>query len=107
VAILVGSRDQRTQFWKRAIQIPFHQTLVAIGSVMSEEKIKVYDVRRTDGRTEGRTDGRTTSDGKSSLGLWPGELKITFSKKYSYNGCILVLPSTETHSIHNLIKAEF
>ena len=33
--------------------------------------------------------------------------KITFSKKYSYNGCILVLPSTETHSIHNLIKAEF
>jgi hypothetical protein len=33
--------------------------------------------------------------------------KITFSKKYSYNGCILVLPSTETHSIHNLIKADF
>jgi predicted RNase H-like nuclease len=30
--------------------------------------------------------------------------KITFSKKYSYNGCILVLPSTETHSIDNLIK---
>jgi hypothetical protein len=29
--------------------------------------------------------------------------KITFSKKYSYNGCILVLPSTETHAIHNLI----
>ena len=35
------------------------------------------------------------------------KIKITFSKKYSYNGCILVLPSTETHSIHNLIKAEF
>ena len=33
--------------------------------------------------------------------------KITFGKKYSYNGCILVLPSTETHSIHNLIKTEF
>jgi hypothetical protein len=84
-----------TQFWKKAIQIPFHQNLAAIGPVMSEEKIKVYDVRRT------------PSDGKSSHGLWPGGLKITFSKKYSYNGCILVLPSTETHSIHSLIKAEF
>ena len=54
-AILVGSWDQRTQFWKRAVQIPFHQSLVAIGPVVSEEKIKVYDVRRTNGRTDGRT----------------------------------------------------
>jgi hypothetical protein len=38
-AILVGSRDQRTHFW--AIQIPFNQSLVAIGPVVSEEKIKV------------------------------------------------------------------
>ena len=68
-AILVGSQDQRTQFWKRAIQIPFHQSLVAIGPVVSEEKIKVYDVRQTDRRR------RTPSDGKSSHGLWPGELK--------------------------------
>ena len=30
--------------------------------------------------------------------------KITFSKKYSHNGCLLDLPSTETHSIHNSIK---
>jgi hypothetical protein len=37
VAILVGSRDKQTQFWKRAIQIPFHQSLVAIGPVVSEE----------------------------------------------------------------------
>ena len=65
---MVGSRDQRTQFWKRAIQIPFHQSLAEIGPVVSEEKIKVYDVRRTDGR-------RMPSDGKSSRGLWPGELK--------------------------------
>jgi hypothetical protein len=65
-AILVGSRDQRTQFWKKAIQIPFHQTLVAIGPVMSEEKIKVYDVRRTDGRTDGRTD-RRTDDGRQVM----------------------------------------
>jgi hypothetical protein len=37
--------------------------LVAIGPVVSEEKIKVYDVQQT------------PSDGKSSHGLWPGELK--------------------------------
>jgi hypothetical protein len=34
VAILVGSRDHRTQFWKGAIQGPFHQTLVTIGAVV-------------------------------------------------------------------------
>jgi hypothetical protein len=39
VAILVGSQDHRTQFWKGAIQGPFHQSLVAIGPVVSEEKI--------------------------------------------------------------------
>jgi hypothetical protein len=38
-AILVGSRDQRTQFWKGAIQGSFHKSLVAIGPVVSEEKI--------------------------------------------------------------------
>jgi hypothetical protein len=37
--ILVGSRDQRTQFWKGAIQESFQQNLVDIGSVVSEEKI--------------------------------------------------------------------
>jgi hypothetical protein len=35
VAILVGSRDHRTQFWKGAIQGPYHQSLVAIGPVVS------------------------------------------------------------------------
>jgi hypothetical protein len=38
-AILVGSRDQRTQFWKGAIQESSQQNLVDIGSVVSEEKI--------------------------------------------------------------------
>jgi hypothetical protein len=38
-AILVGIRDQRTQFWKGAIQESFQQSLVEIGSVVSEEKI--------------------------------------------------------------------
>jgi hypothetical protein len=37
--ILVGSRDHRTQFWKEAIQGPFHQSLVAIGQVVSDKKI--------------------------------------------------------------------
>jgi hypothetical protein len=39
VAILVGSRDHRTQFWKGAIQGSFHKSLIAIGPVVSEEKI--------------------------------------------------------------------
>ena len=39
VAILVGSRDHRTHFWKGAIQGSFHKILVAIGPVVSEEKI--------------------------------------------------------------------
>ena len=42
VAILVGSRDHRTQFWKGAIQGLFHQSLVAIGPVVSEEKIFMW-----------------------------------------------------------------
>ena len=42
VAILVGSRDHRTQFWKGAIQGSFHQSFVAIGLVVSEEKIFMW-----------------------------------------------------------------
>jgi hypothetical protein len=33
-AILVGSRDHQTQFWKGAIQESFQQSLVEIGSVV-------------------------------------------------------------------------
>jgi hypothetical protein len=33
------STDHRTQFWKGAIQGSFHKSLVAIGPVVSEEKI--------------------------------------------------------------------
>ena len=40
-AILVESRDHRTVFWKGAIQGPFHQSLVQIGPVASEELIKM------------------------------------------------------------------
>ena len=35
--ILVGSRDHRTKFWKGAIQGSLHQSLVAIGPVVSEK----------------------------------------------------------------------
>ena len=41
-AILVGSRDHRTQFWKGAIQGSFHKSLLAIGPVVSEEKIFMW-----------------------------------------------------------------
>jgi hypothetical protein len=58
-AILVGSREHRTQFWKGAIQGPFHQSLVAIGWVVSEEKIKMSNV-----------DGRTTDDGRQTTDDW-------------------------------------
>jgi hypothetical protein len=40
-ASLVGSPDHRTQIWKGATQGPFHQSLVAIGPVVSEEKINM------------------------------------------------------------------
>jgi hypothetical protein len=39
VAILVGVLKCRTQIWKRTTQESFQQSLVEIGSVVSEEKI--------------------------------------------------------------------
>ena len=39
-AILVESRDPRTQLWKGAMHRPFHHSLVASGPVVSE-KIKM------------------------------------------------------------------
>jgi UV DNA damage repair endonuclease len=39
VAILVGVLKCQTQIWKRATQESFQQSLVEIGSVVSEEKI--------------------------------------------------------------------
>jgi hypothetical protein len=41
-AILVGSREHQTQFWKGAIRGPFHQSLVSISPVVSEgAKLKI------------------------------------------------------------------
>ena len=65
-AILVGSRDHRTQFWKGAIQGPFHQSLVQIGPVASEELIKMWKVN-------GRTDDRRSV---VTIAHLTGELKI-------------------------------
>jgi hypothetical protein len=62
-AILVGSRDHRTQFWKGAIQGPFNQSLVPIGPVASEELIKIWKVN---GRTETDDRRRTLSGDNSS-----------------------------------------
>jgi hypothetical protein len=39
--ILKGTHPGFGLIWKEAIQGPFHQTLVAIGPVVSEEKIKM------------------------------------------------------------------
>jgi hypothetical protein len=39
VAIFVGGLKYQTQFWKRTTQESFQQSLVEIGSVVSEEKI--------------------------------------------------------------------
>ena len=39
VSILVGGLKCRTQFWKGTTQGSFQQSLVEIGSVVSEEKI--------------------------------------------------------------------
>ena len=52
VAILIGNRDHRTQFWKGSIEGPFHQSLVAIGPVVSEEKIKMWNFMTYDGQTD-------------------------------------------------------
>jgi hypothetical protein len=46
-ANLVGNRDHRTQFWKGAIQGSFHKSLVAIGPVISEEKIFMWISHRS------------------------------------------------------------
>ena len=45
-AILVGSRDHRTYLWKGAIRGLFHQSLVAIGQVVSEEKFFMWISQR-------------------------------------------------------------
>jgi hypothetical protein len=44
VAILVGSRDHRTLFWKGAIQGSFHKNLVAIGPVEGSNSITKCEV---------------------------------------------------------------
>jgi hypothetical protein len=45
-AFFVGNRDHRTQLWKGAIQGSFHKSLVAIGPVVSEEKIFMKECRQ-------------------------------------------------------------
>ena len=55
--------------------IPAKFGLIRFRGFRGEElNVKVYDVRRTD--------ERTPSDGKSSHGLWPGELKRAITPKW-------------------------
>ena len=51
-AILFGALEHRTHFWKGTTQGPFHQSLVQIHPVVSEEKIEMCKVygRTDDGR---------------------------------------------------------
>jgi hypothetical protein len=42
-AILIGGLKCQTQFWKRTTQGSFQQSLVEIGSVVSEEKIFFFN----------------------------------------------------------------
>jgi hypothetical protein len=58
VAILVGSRDHRTQFWKGAIQGPFHQSLLQLAQWFLRRRLK-YEMLM-DGR-------RTTDDGRKVM----------------------------------------
>ena len=50
VAMLVGSRDCRTQFWKWITHGPFHQSLVSSGQVVSDGNIFSNCVRTDDRR---------------------------------------------------------
>jgi hypothetical protein len=74
VAILVGSRDQRTQFWKGAIQESFQQNLVDIGSVVSEEKI--FFKSNLAGMVPGWVPFKIVSDSHALHSRWPLLLKI-------------------------------
>ena len=78
-AILVGSRDHRTQFWKGATQGPFHQSLVTIGPVVSEALTNVlrYHTCRSSLRedrklpiTELKWDARTVTDIPGNNANW-------------------------------------
>ena len=74
VAILVGSRDHRTQFWKGAIQGPFHSTKVWLQLAQWFLRRRLKCEMLTDGR-------RTKSDDNSSHGL-----KARWAKKdFVYN----------------------
>ena len=72
-AILVGSRDHQTQFWKGAIQGPFHQRLFQIGPVASEELIKMW-----------KFNGWTTDDGRSVVTIAHLILWVRWAKKENH-----------------------
>jgi hypothetical protein len=77
VAILVGSWDHQTQFWKGAIQGPFHQRLFQIGPVASEELIKMWKFNRwttDDGRSVVTTSSLAKGYNSGSPSLHPWQI---------------------------------
>ena len=73
-AILVGSLDHRTQFWKGAIQGPFHQSLLQLVQWFLRRRLKCDGRQTTDDRR------RTKSDDNSSHGL---------KARWAKNACII------------------
>ena len=66
--MLVGGRDCRTQFWKGITHVPFHQSLVSSGQVVSEENMLSNCVRTDDRRKEPFL--------PHGLGLPPGDIDL-------------------------------
>ena len=75
-ASLNGGRGCRTQFWKGPTQGPFHQSLVQIGPVASEELIKMW-------KANGRTD-----DGRSVVTIAHMTLWIRWAKNKKHMGLL-------------------
>jgi hypothetical protein len=76
---LVGRRDHRTQFWKGAIQGPFHQSLVAIGPVVSHKKIKIQIKQNLTGMVPWSVPFKIVSDSHALHPRWPLLIKIEIS----------------------------
>ena len=77
----VGGRGHRTEFWKGTTKAPFHQSLVQIGPVASEELIKMWKVN---GRM---TDNRCSVVTIAHLTLW-----VRWAKNGIYVKLLLALP---------------
>ena len=74
--------------------IPVRFGLIWFSGFRGDLNAKVYDVRWTDDDRR-----QTPSDGKSSHGLWPGELKMTKTQAI-VNKTLHIKLKTEQHEPH-------